>query len=153
MASFLHTFTPVSTLPQVQPSAQVRPSSCCPVCSATLPGTSGINGANRMVLMRMHSIRLYSTVPRSAFLFSSFASTQGAVSSIYLFARLIKRQMLASAFGKSIFSKYAAASTPTVSASAFSSASNSLAGVAAGAGTMPSKYLSIIATERLTRLP
>ncbi len=58
-----------------------------------------------MVLMRMHSIKLYSTVPSAAFFCSFFANTHGAVSSIYLLARLINFQIAASALGKSIFSK------------------------------------------------
>ena len=55
--------------------------------TAALAVLSGMNGVNSWVQIRSASSRLYMTVARRSLLASSLASTQGAVSSIYLFAR------------------------------------------------------------------
>ena len=67
--------------------------------SAIFFAVSGMNGSSKEAPIKMLSIKLYITVDRRSFFDSSFASTHGAVSSIYLLQRLnrVKISVIASA--------------------------------------------------------
>ena len=97
------------------------------------------------------SVRLYRTVARRARFASSRASTQGAVSSIYLFALrntdMISPTASATRNSSTSFATFLYAPVAT----AFSSSSTGSA--AWRSETTPPKYLLDIATVRLTRLP
>ena len=104
-----------------------------------------------MRLMRRHSSRLYRTLARRAFLLSSLASCQGAVSSMYLFARWMSLKTSSSArwsWNLSICCSYL---SRLVRASSLSSSSR--ASASRSVGRVPPKYFSTIAVVRETRLP
>ena len=87
MASPLWTVTVALRLPHFAALSQSRQHAHAPICAKIFSQEAGMNGVSRMVQMRMVSRRLYITLARRARLASSLASTHGAVSSIYLFAR------------------------------------------------------------------
>ena len=63
-----------------------------PSCAQIFGAVSGMNGEISRLMTRRLSARLYITVESSGFFAGSFASAQGAVSSIYLFARPMNAQ-------------------------------------------------------------
>ncbi len=112
---------------------------------------SGMKGVSSWVQIRSASSRLYITVARRALFASSFASTQGAVSSIYLFAREMTLKTSSSAvwvWKVSISFSYLPRSSPAIVLS-----SQSISSACRSAGSVPSKYFTTIATVRLSRLP
>ena len=96
-------------------------------------------------------IRFQSTVERRSFLDSSFPSTQGVVSSIYLLQRLnrLKISVIASATRRSAI--LASTALEAFSTTAFSSASTS--STTPLSSTVPPKYLFVIETVLFTRFP
>ena len=124
----------------------VRPS-CCAILGVVL----GKNGVSSTAATRSTSHRLYSTAARRGRLASSFASTQGAVSSMYLLARWMTLKISASAFGTCRTSMHAVTFAGRASTMAASSSSSGSA--LRWAGRVPPKYFSIIATLRESRLP
>ena len=81
------TVTSAGSTPQTAALSHVVCSAVAPICVKAFVQLSGMNGSRSVTVMRSVSSRLYSTVARRARLLSSLASTQGAVSSIYLLAR------------------------------------------------------------------
>ena len=75
-----------------------------PSCAQIFGAVSGMNGETSTLITRRLSARLYITVASSAFFDGSFANAQGAVSSIYLFARPMNVQSHLMARLRSIFS-------------------------------------------------
>ena len=55
-----------------------------PICSDTLPLNKGIAGEDNTVAIRITSVKLYKTVPKRAFLLSSFANTHGGFVNIFI---------------------------------------------------------------------
>ena len=151
IASFFTTLAPALVSPQTSPSCQVALVKSMPICSDTLPLNKGIAGEASTVAMRITSNKLYKTVPKRSFWLSSLAKIQGAVSSIYLLALPTNCQIVLKASENASLSKASAALGAVAKANSFNSSSNSVACPASG--IMPPKYLSTIATERLTRLP
>ena len=99
----------------------------------------------------MHSARLYKTVASLGFKSGLFASTQGVVSSIYLFARPISLKISCSAFGTLSCSISVTSDWCKPSAKAISSLS--ISSFLSGAGRTPPKDWLIIADVLETRLP
>ena len=108
-------------------------------------------GFNKIAQMRTVSARLYKTEPRRSRLFSSFARIQGAVSSIYLFARDTTAKISESASGALSFS--IAPFTFRNAPSAAETSSPSTPSALPRSGKTPPKYCPIIAAVRETRFP
>ena len=125
--------------------------SVTPSWAKILSQAAGIKGCSSVAQMRSVSARLYSTRARRGRLASSLASTQGAVSSMYLLARAITANTSASAFWKAYFSIWASYLPRRPFAMASSSASSGPS--ACSAGSVPPKYLSAMAVVRDSRLP
>ena len=83
--------------PNTAALSQLEDFSSAPICAKAFSQLSGMKGLSMIRLMRRHSRRLYRTLARRAFLLSSLASCQGAVSSIYLFARWMSLKTSSSA--------------------------------------------------------
>ena len=75
-----------------------------PNCSKIFPGVSVMTGCNKIATIRKLSAKWIMTLSNSLRFSSSLANTQGAVSSIYLFARETSVQISAMAVLNSIFS-------------------------------------------------
>ena len=147
----LRTVTSAGRLPHLAAASQVRSSAGTPICSKAFSQLSGMKGVSSWVQMRRASSRSYMTVARRAFFASSLASSQGAFSSIYLLAREMTLNTSSSAacvWKESISCSYLPRSSPAM---VFSSQSASV--LSRSAGSVPSKYLSTIATVRESRLP
>ncbi|MPM24294.1 hypothetical protein SDC9_70775 [bioreactor metagenome] len=101
--------------------------------------------------MRRHSSRLYITWASRAVSASSRASTQGAVSSIYLLALEMTLNTSMSAFWKAYFSICSSKRARRPEASATSSPS--MESACRAVGSLPPKYLPTMAVVRERRLP
>ena len=112
---------------------------------------TGMNGEISTLMMRRDSARLYITLARSCFFAGSLARAHGAVSSMYLFARLMNAQtflMVADSCMSFIF----VLKKSTVSlASALRDLSTSLSPT--GAVSTPSWNLMVMLSVRCSRLP
>ena len=97
-----------------------------------------MDGVSSTAATRSTSHRLYSTAARRGRLASSFASTQGAVSSMYLLARWMTLKISASAFGTCRTSMHAVTFAGRASTMAASSSSSGSA--LRWAGRVPPKY-------------
>lgn len=74
--------------------SQVASAAEAPIWAKALLQLSGMKGCSSVTVTRSTSSRLYSTVASLARFASSFASTKGAVSSIYLFAQEVNPENL-----------------------------------------------------------
>ena len=112
---------------------------------------SGMKGRSRDEAMTTLSARLYKTVARRSFFSGSLASSQGAVSSMYLLQRRRKEKISPSA-SETLNSSIRAVTLPQrETAAAFSSAS--IGSAAPASRSSPPKYWRAIADVRETRLP
>ncbi len=125
--------------------------SAIPNFSNIFAGQPVKNACNNTFANLMLSQRLYITVASVPRFSSSFASIQGQVSSIYLFARRMIAQMLSIASGIKRLSTFALILSSAPVATSIKLVSNSVA--VCGAGIVPPKYCSTIAVVRETRLP
>ena len=123
----------------------------CAVWMYKSSAVSGMKGVSSTDTMRSDSHRLYSTAARRGRFASSFASTHGAVSSIYLLARWMPLKISASACGSCRLSMHFVTAAGMAFTSCASSPSNSPAWRASG--SVPPKYFSTMATVRDKRLP
>ena len=131
-------------------SSQPR-QSCAPICPSALSQLSGMKGVRQIRQMRSDSTRLYMTSARRGAFASSFARTQGIVSSMYLFARWMQRKTSSSArcgWRASICAAYFSGRARSMTLS-----SSSIGSALRAAGRTPPKYFSTIAVVRDTRLP
>ena len=144
-------YTYRGSLPHSPAASQLRSCAGTPSWSAALTVLSGMKGVSSWVQMRRASSRLYMTVARRARLASSLASSQGAVSSIYLFARetTLKTSSSAAWVLEGVHQLFVLCAQPP----AMEFSSQSAPSVSRSVGRAPSKYFITIATVRLSRLP
>ena len=111
----------------------------------------GIYGSRSLAPSEIPWIRFHNTVDRRSFFDSSFPSTHGVVSSIYLLQRLnrLKISVIASATRRSFI--FSATAFAVFSTTAFRSASTSSATPVSV--TVPPKYLFVMEIVRFTRFP
>ncbi|MNI51848.1 hypothetical protein D3C73_1065920 [compost metagenome] len=112
---------------------------------------SGKNGDISTAINLKLSDKLYNTVPNLSFLLSSLANIHGVVSSIYLLALPTSSQTSSKASG--ILRLSMALSTFIGVSNANLISSSSTSSLSRGAGIIPPKYFSIIATVLDKRLP
>ena len=147
----LQTFTSAGSTPYSPALSQLWQLSPAPICRKAFSQLSGMKGVSRIRDTRSASSRLYITEASRAFLLSSLASTQGAVSSMYLLARWISLKISSRArcsWKASICFSYLARAERIISTS-----SSSMGSASRPVGRLPPKYFSTMAVVRDTRLP
>ncbi len=112
---------------------------------------SGMNGSSSPAPIEMPSTRLYRTVASLSFFASSFASTHGSVSSMYLLQRLNRLKISVSASATRSSAIFASTLSYVPVATAFRSSST--ASAAPLSSTTPPKYLLLMEIVLLTRFP
>jgi len=120
-------------------------------CSLIFSLVLGKNEDNNTDANLKASAKLYKTVPNLSFFSSSFARIQGVVSSIYLLALPIRSNVYSNASGILKLSIAFVILTGVSKAKVINSLS--ISSFAVGAGIIPSKYFSIIATVLDNKLP
>ena len=116
-------------------------------------GVEGMKGPISTAANRTHSARVSITFASRSFFSGSLPRTQGWVRSIYLLHSPMTFHTSARAWENCSLSICSSTSFGRAAQCSCRGVSSSASTASVQAGRMPSKYFSIIATVRLTRLP